>query len=104
MANIDVAALTEQVKDRSRFVNELVEEVSKVVVGQQSMVERILMALLCDGHILLEGLPGLAKTLTIKTIADAVNVNFQRVQFVQKRTRQQQLKVYVKGNQLRYHF
>lgn len=81
MSNIDVSALTEQVKQKSKFVDELITEVSKVVVGQRSMVERILMALLCDGHILLEGLPGLAKTLTIKTVADAINIAFQRIQF-----------------------
>lgn len=78
---IDVAALTEQVRQKSRFIDELITEVSQVVVGQKPMVDRILMALLCDGHILLEGLPGLAKTLTIKTVADAISVGFQRIQF-----------------------
>jgi MoxR-like ATPase len=78
---IDVAALTEQVRQKSKFVDDLVNEVSRVVVGQRTMIDRILMALLCDGHILLEGLPGLAKTLTIKTVADAISVGFQRIQF-----------------------
>lgn len=57
------------------------EEVSKVIVGQKQMVERILMGLLTGGHVLLEGLPGLAKTLTVKSIADAIDMKFQRVQF-----------------------
>ncbi len=78
---IDVNALTELVRAQSRFAGDLTREVSEVVVGQKTMVERILMALLCDGHILLEGFPGLAKTLTIKTVADAISVEFQRVQF-----------------------
>lgn len=78
---IDVAALTEQVRQKSKFVDDLTTEVSKVVVGQRMMIDRILMALLCDGHILLEGLPGLAKTLTIKTVADAISSGFQRIQF-----------------------
>ena len=78
---IDVAALTEQVRQKSKFVDDLVNEVSRVVVGLRLMIDRIMMALLCDGHILLEGLPGLAKTLTIKTISDAISVGFQRIQF-----------------------
>lgn len=78
---IDVAALTEQVRQKSKFVEDLVNEVSNVVVGQRMLIDRILMALLCDGHILLEGLPGLAKTLTIKTVADAISSGFQRIQF-----------------------
>lgn len=78
---IDVAALTEQVRQKSKFVDELTTEVSRVVVGQRTLIERILMGLLCDGHILLEGLPGLAKTLTIKTVADVISAGFQRIQF-----------------------
>lgn len=77
----DVAAINEKVRSQSKFIDELTTEVSHVVVGQRTMIERILMALLCDGHILLEGLPGLAKTLTIKTVADAINVEFRRIQF-----------------------
>ncbi len=56
-------------------------EVAKVIVGQESMFERLLLALLADGHILLEGVPGLAKTLTIKTLSDAIDVEFSRIQF-----------------------
>ena len=77
----DVRALTEEIKSRSRFVDDLLGEASKVVVGQSVLLERLLLALLCDGHVLLEGLPGLANTLTIKTLADVIHANFQRIQF-----------------------
>ncbi len=81
MANIDVQTLTDEIKQRSKFVEEILTEASKVVVGQKVLLERLIQALLCDGHVLLEGLPGLAKTLTIKTIADVIHADFQRIQF-----------------------
>src|SRR5271154_6760860 len=79
--NIDMVALNEEIKKESQFVSKLLNEVGKVVVGQRGMLERILMGLLSDGHVLLEGVPGLAKTLTIRSIADAIHLDFQRVQF-----------------------
>ena len=78
MATIDVQSLTEEIKQRSQFVDAILTEASKVVVGQKVLLERLLLALLCDGHVLLEGLPGLAKTLTIKTLADIIHADFQR--------------------------
>ncbi len=81
MATIDVQTLTEEIKQRSQFVDAILNEASKVVVGQRVLLERLLLALLCDGHVLLEGLPGLAKTLTIKTLADVIHADFQRIQF-----------------------
>ncbi len=81
MATIDVQSLTEEIKQRSQFVDAMLAEASKVIVGQKVLVERLLLALLCDGHVLLEGLPGLAKTLTIKTLADVMQADFQRIQF-----------------------
>ncbi|MFC1960908.1 AAA family ATPase [Chloroflexota bacterium] len=69
------------VEQETLFVNDLLAEISKIVVGQEAMVERVLIALLADGHILLEGLPGLAKTLLIKTVAQAIDADFSRVQF-----------------------
>src|SRR6185312_3909622 len=78
---IDVQALTVEIKQRSAFVDAVLSETSKVVVGQKVLLERLLLALLCDGHVLLEGLPGLAKTLTIKTLADVIHADFQRIQF-----------------------
>src|SRR3954454_23894671 len=81
MPTIDVQSLTEEIKQRSGFIDEILSETSKVVVGQRLLLERLLLALLCDGHVLLEGLPGLAKTLTIKTLADVIHADFQRIQF-----------------------
>jgi MoxR-like ATPase len=79
--SVDILALNEQIKQESQFVSRLMTEVGKAVVGQKHMLERILMGLLSDGHVLLEGVPGLAKTLTIKSMADAIHLDFQRVQF-----------------------
>ncbi len=69
------------VEQESQFVDKLLNEVGKVIVGQRRMQERILIGLLCKGHILLEGVPGLAKTLSIKTFCDCIKVKFQRIQF-----------------------
>ena len=79
--SVDILALNEAIKKESQFVDRTVKEVSKVVVGQKDMVEAILMGLLTGGHVLLEGVPGLAKTLTISSVASAINLGFQRVQF-----------------------
>jgi MoxR-like ATPase len=73
--------LTEKVKQESAFIETVMQEMSKVIVGQKYLLDRLMMALLCDGHVLLEGLPGLAKTLTIKTLADVLHVQYQRIQF-----------------------
>ncbi len=81
MTTLDISGLTEEIRTRSRFVDDMLGECGKVVVGQKSLLERLIMALLCDGHVLLEGLPGLAKTLTIKTLADVIHADFQRIQF-----------------------
>src|SRR4051812_8665713 len=81
LSALDVQSLTEEIKRRSQFVDLILTEASKVIVGQKGLLERLLMALLCDGHVLLEGLPGLAKTLTIKTLADVIASDFQRIQF-----------------------
>jgi len=77
----DVRLLTEMVRNESAFVDRLTSEVGRVIVGQKELVERILMALLCRGHVLIEGVPGLAKTLTVKTIAEALDSSFSRIQF-----------------------
>ena len=69
------------IQRESAFVELLTSEVGKVIVGQKNMVDRLLIGLLCNGHVLLEGVPGLAKTLAIKTLAAAINAKFQRVQF-----------------------
>lgn len=79
--DIDVVALNQAIKAESQFVGRMREEVGQVVVGQREMVEGILMGLLTGGHVLLEGVPGLAKTLTISTISKAISLDFQRIQF-----------------------
>src|SRR5271163_669012 len=77
----DVRALNELVAKESAFVDRLTNEVGQVIVGQHYMVERILVGLLTGGHVLLEGVPGLAKTLTVRTLCDAVHAKFARIQF-----------------------
>jgi MoxR-like ATPase len=77
----DIRVMNELVRSESQFVDRLLDEVGKVVVGQRPMLERILIGMLTGSHILLEGVPGLAKTLTIKSFADAIKCHFQRLQF-----------------------
>src|SRR5512139_2575523 len=77
----DVRALNELVARESTFLNDLMSEVGRVIVGQTYMIERILIGLLCGGHVLLEGVPGLAKTLTVRTLCDAIGAKFSRIQF-----------------------
>ncbi|ATB27883.1 AAA family ATPase [Melittangium boletus] len=79
--NTDIRALTERVQQESGFVELLNQEVGKVIVGQRYMLERILIGVLCNGHVLLEGVPGLAKTLTVRTIAESISASFSRIQF-----------------------
>ncbi len=79
--NTDIKAITEAVQRESAFIEPLFQETSKVIVGQKPMLERLLIGLLCNGHVLLEGVPGLAKTLTVRTFADAIAAQFQRIQF-----------------------
>ncbi len=78
---VDIEALNQQIYLDSAFIDRITEESSKVIVGQQYMMERLLLGLLARGHILLEGLPGLAKTLAIKTLASTVSAQFNRIQF-----------------------
>src|SRR5260221_9794930 len=77
----DVRALNELVAKESAFADRLLNEVGKVIVGQSYMIERILIGLLTGGHVLLEGVPGLAKTLTVRTLCDAITAKFARIQF-----------------------
>lgn len=78
---IDISALNEKIEKESAFVDVLSLEMNKVIVGQKHMVERLLIGLLGRGHILLEGVPGLAKTLAINTLSQAVHGSFSRIQF-----------------------
>jgi MoxR-like ATPase len=73
--------LSEKIQQESAIITMLREEVGKVIIGQNYMMDRLLIALLADGHVLLEGVPGLAKTLAIKTLSDTISVEFSRIQF-----------------------
>lgn len=77
----DIRLLNEKISSSSTFINRINDELSKVIVGQQTMIERLLIGLLSNGHILLEGVPGLAKTLAIKSLAQTVHAQFSRIQF-----------------------
>ncbi len=78
---LDIAAVNERVRAQSRFVEAVKAEVAHVIVGQDLLVERLIIAMLCRGHILIEGVPGLAKTLTVSTLARALDASFVRIQF-----------------------
>ncbi|HQH18661.1 MAG TPA: MoxR family ATPase [Bacteroidales bacterium] len=78
---IDIRELNEKIQRESAFVDLLNMEMNKVIIGQKAMTERLLIGILSNGHILLEGVPGLAKTLAIKTLAKTINVKFNRIQF-----------------------
>lgn len=77
----DIRQLNDRISQAGQFTDKLREEVSHVIVGQSHMLDRLLMGLLSNGHVLLEGVPGLAKTLTIKSLSQAIHANFSRIQF-----------------------
>ncbi len=79
--SVDIQAIHERIRQESAFVDKIQAEVSKVIVGQRYMVERLLIGLLANGHILLEGVPGLAKTLAVRTLSTTIQTKFQRIQF-----------------------
>ena len=78
---VDIQEIHQKIQQESAFVEKITAEVSKVIVGQRYMIERLLIGLLTGGHILLEGVPGLAKTMTVKTLAQVIQAKFQRIQF-----------------------
>lgn len=77
----DIVMMTEKIKQESAFIDLIKLEMGKVIIGQKHLIDNLILALLADGHILLEGVPGLAKTLSIKTLAQIVDVSFSRIQF-----------------------
>ncbi len=79
--NTGIAAINDAVKEASAFTHPLFNEIGKVIVGQNYLVERLVIGLLANGHVLLEGVPGLAKTLSVKSLAACINVKFSRLQF-----------------------
>ncbi len=78
---MDLASISELIQRESEFLPQLTSELGKCVIGQQKMIERLLIGLLTGGHVLLEGVPGLAKTLAVNTLAECINLQFQRIQF-----------------------
>ena len=78
---MNISEINKKVQEESLFLQDLRHEIAKVIVGQEDLVEKMLVALIADGHILIEGVPGLAKTLTVKTLAQALSASFQRIQF-----------------------
>ena len=81
MPDHDLSEVKDRIATESAFVDDLLEEIGRVVVGQRYMIERLLIGLLADGHVLLEGVPGLAKTLTVSALSQAIGTDFQRIQF-----------------------
>ncbi len=79
--NQDIKAINEKIEKESGFVEKLLSEIHKVIVGQQYMIERLLIGLLSNGHMLLEGVPGLAKTMSVSTLSKSIRTKFQRIQF-----------------------
>ena len=79
--SLDIEVIQQKIQQESEFLDRLRSEVGRVIVGQERMVERLLIGLLADGHVLMEGVPGLAKTLTVKTLAEAIDTRFRRLQF-----------------------
>ena len=76
-----VRELNEQIQREAVFIQEVLQEAGRVIVGQERLLHRLLIALLSDGHILIEGVPGLAKTLAVRTLAATIDASFQRIQF-----------------------
>ena len=81
MPEFDASQVQDRIEKESAFVDDLLDEIGRIVVGQRYMIERLLIGLLGDGHVLLEGVPGLAKTLTVSALSDAIGTGFQRIQF-----------------------
>ena len=81
MAELDIEIIRDSIEAESQFINDIQDAIHKVIVGQDDLIEKLLLAILADGHIFLEGVPGLAKTLIIKTLAQLIDTNFQRIQF-----------------------
>ncbi|MCX6828752.1 MAG: MoxR family ATPase [candidate division Zixibacteria bacterium] len=79
--NKDIEQIQAIVEKESAFIEKLTSQISTVIVGQKYMIERLLIGILADGHVLLEGVPGLAKTMAVKTLSDAINTKFHRIQF-----------------------
>ena len=81
MSEFDLAELKDSIKEESKFINDINTSIRKVIIGQDDLIEKLILAILTDGHVFLEGVPGLAKTLTINSLAKLIDTKFQRLQF-----------------------
>ena len=81
MNDFNLSAINDRIAGSSEFVQPLRDSLNKVIIGQERLIDKIIICMLADGHMLLEGVPGLAKTLTVKTLASSIDTNFQRIQF-----------------------
>ena len=81
MSDFSLSAINDRIAKASSFVQPLRDNLNQVIVGQERLIDKIIICMLADGHMLLEGVPGLAKTLTVKTLANSIDTNFQRIQF-----------------------
>ncbi|HSS16557.1 MAG TPA: AAA family ATPase, partial [Candidatus Dormibacteraeota bacterium] len=79
--NVGIQAINDDVRTASAWVEPLRQQMARVIVGQEELIDRLMVGLISSGHILLEGVPGLAKTLALKTLASAIGLHFQRLQF-----------------------
>ena len=87
MSNYDLTHIKDSIEKESKFIQDIHDSIRKVIIGQDDLIEKLLLAILSDGHILLEGVPGLAKTLTIKSLAQILDTKFQRLQHMLKNKR-----------------
>ena len=81
MQESDLTAQTERVKAESHHIDQIIDQVGKIIIGQKELIERLIIGLLCNGHILIEGVPGLAKTTAVQALSDTIDASFQRIQF-----------------------
>ena len=81
MSEYNIDKIAESIKDKSEFINDIKNGIHKVIVGQEDLIEKLIISILTDGHIFLEGVPGLAKTLVIKSLAELIETKYQRLQF-----------------------
>ena len=81
MSDFSLSAINDRISEVSGFVQPLRDNLNQIIIGQEKLIDKIIICMLADGHMLLEGVPGLAKTLTVKTLAASIDTNFQRIQF-----------------------
>ncbi len=81
MSKFDLSKLRDSIEFESKFITQINNSIRNVIIGQDDLIQKLLLAILTDGHVFIEGVPGLAKTLTIKSLAQLIDTKFQRIQF-----------------------